>query len=164
MIRTTLEKNFWERVAIRSSNECWEWKDGKRSGYGRLYHRGKYYSAHRISWHLHYGSIPEGMCICHHCDNKGCVNPKHLFIGTIADNNKNRDNKGRQKFRFLYGKDHPQHGTNSRFNKLSESDVREIRRLCASGEHTLREIAEMFGVVHGVISNIKQGRKWGWLK
>ena len=163
-IKTTLEKNFWMRVDRRGNDDCWEWLGGKRNGYGRLYHRGKYKTAHRVSWRLHFGSIPKRLCVCHHCDNKSCVNPLHLFVGTIADNNKDRDKKGRWKSRFLYGKDHPQHGTNSQFNKLTEDDVMEIRKLCASGQYTLREIGKMFGVVHGIISGIKQGRKWAWLE
>jgi len=163
----SLEERFWGKVDVGNKDECWEWLFSKNSkGYGEFWYpqRGKHTHAHQASWAIHYGEIPKGMCVCHHCDNPSCVNPDHLFLGTIADNNKDRDQKGRSKYRFLYGKDHPQHGTNSKFNKLAEEDVREIRKLCASGNHTLREIGNMFGVCHGVISNIKQKRKWAWLK
>lgn len=162
-----LEDRFWEKVDIRGEDECWNWLACKNyKGYGEFWfsQRGKHTHAHQVSWIIHYDEIPEGLCVCHHCDNPACMNPKHLFLGTFADNNKDRDIKGRTRSRFLYGKDHPQHGTNSQFNKLTEDNVRKIRQLCASGVHTLKEIGDMFGVSKGLVSNIKQRRKWAWLK
>lgn len=159
-------KRFWSKVEIKPDNECWIWR-GKldKSGYGEFYfpyREGKHTRAHQVSWIIHFGLFEDKMSVCHICDNPSCVNPNHLFVGTQADNNADRDRKGRRRSRFLYGKDHPQHGTNSKFHKLSENDVRKIREL--RGKQTLRETAEMFGVSHGLISNIYQGRKWSWLK
>ena len=162
-----LEKRFWEKVDIRSSNECWKWR-GKTNpkGYGEFYSKirnGKHTRSHQVSWILAFGDIPDGFQVCHTCDNSACVNPNHLFLGTNQDNVDDKMKKGRWKSRFLYGEEHPQHGEKSRFHKLTEQNVLEIRRLREQG-HTLRSIGERFGVTHGVVNNILQGRKWAWLK
>lgn len=80
----------------RTENGCWEWHASMLpNGYGAIqYHRQKT-GAHRVSWIIHYGEIPSGLFICHKCDNKKCVNPEHLFLGTAKDNARDRANKGR---------------------------------------------------------------------
>lgn len=166
---TKMIERFWEKVDVPPSDDvCWNWLAGKnKQGYGEFtssLRNGKHTRAHQVSWIIHFGDIPEGMHVLHTCDNPSCVNPKHLFLGSHTDNMRDMIKKGRANRRFLYGEEHPQHGTNSKFHKLTEDDVRKIRELKKSGKYKLREIAEMFGVSHGVINNICQGRKWAWLK
>lgn len=91
------EDRFWSKVAIvDDETSCWEWQAGKlKYGYGRVRVGDKNQLTHRIAWSLIYGEIPEGICVLHHCDNPPCCNPKHLFLGSIADNNADCVAKGR---------------------------------------------------------------------
>lgn len=90
-----LERRFDEKVKFGKSDECWEWLGWRLDGYGRMRWRGRVQGAHRVSWFLMYGEIPDGMLVLHHCDNRGCVNPDHLFLGTNQDNIDDRERKGR---------------------------------------------------------------------
>lgn len=93
--------NIFNRVKVKRATGCWEWQgarrgtQGGRLGYGQAIHEGKAWGAHRLAWHLTQGDIPPGMCVCHMCDNPICINPAHLFLGTMADNMRDKRNKGR---------------------------------------------------------------------
>jgi len=92
-------ERFWKHVApMMDDRGCWEWAASRQpSGYGQLMEQTKRVPlyAHRLSWQLHNGSIPAGMHVLHHCDNRGCVNPDHLFLGTNYDNILDCKQKGR---------------------------------------------------------------------
>lgn len=96
-----LEKRFSSKVD-RSGGPaaCWPWKGAWRTekGYGRILkdrRKGRALRAHRVAWELAHGPIPLGLCVCHACDNPPCCNPAHLFLGTMLDNNRDRDAKDR---------------------------------------------------------------------
>lgn len=149
------KKRFWAKVDIGGNEECWCWLGcTDRNGYGRSRFRGSTSEgAHRIAWILTYGEIPDGLCVCHTCDNPGCVNPKHLFVGTHADNMADMVRKGRA------GRGGYYHG-GSNNSKLSKVEVLEIRRLRRETSLTLREIGEMFGVLATTIYNVVSGKSW----
>ena len=89
-----LETRFWKKVAFGSEDVCWLWL-GSKQRYGVFYNSRHNYRAHRIAWILTYGPIPDGLLVCHHCDNPPCCNPKHLFLGTSSDNARDSVAKGR---------------------------------------------------------------------
>lgn len=143
-------QRFWNKVS--KTHECWEWTAAMDThGYGRFHVRvGRLEGAHRFSWELAYGPIPNGLFVLHRCDNRRCVNPKHLFLGTHDENMQDMSAKGR--------------GTNSRKGKsprakLSESQVGEIRRLAASGV-LQKEIGEKFGICQRQVSRIVCRHNW----
>lgn len=133
-------------------NECWEW--GGRlnfGGYGFVISKGKTFMAHRIAWEQSNGPIPTGLIICHKCDNRKCINPSHMFLGTDADNVADMDRKGRRV--ILRGADNA-------LSKLSEESVKEIKRR-HTGEYGLGiKLAKEFGVAPTTISMIVTGRTW----
>lgn len=93
-------QRFMASYEVNHKTGCWMWTGGVESkGYGRIHINGKRVKGHQAAWILFRGPIPEGMCICHKCDTPGCVNPDHLFLGTMADNMRDKVKKGRQSSR-----------------------------------------------------------------
>lgn len=91
-----LEERFWRRV--KKTDGCWEWTGGLlSSGYGACFVGAYSTGAHRVSWELANGPIPDGLWVLHHCDNRPCVRPDHLFLGTVLDNNRDAIAKGRRR-------------------------------------------------------------------
>lgn len=136
------------------TDTCWNWTGGKNSsGYGCLNTKNGSELAHRLSYDEFNGDIPSGSFICHKCDNPGCVNPEHLFLGTSKDNYDDMVSKGRNTNK----------GSNQHNSKLKEGDVLEIRRLLAEGKK-LNYIAAIYGVTFQAISRIKTRKIWRWLK
>lgn len=140
-------------------NECWEWhKNNDRNGYGRVQDRKttkeawKYYAVHRKSFEVFKGEIPKGLFVLHTCDNPKCYNPDHLWIGTQKDNMADCKVKGRHKNAIL-------RGTQCHKAKLSEDDVREIRRMASKGMREC-EIVEYFPVNDRSIGMIIRKETW----
>ncbi len=93
--RTPINQRFWDRL-VRQENGCWDWPAGTGvSGYGLISYEGRSTGTHRLAWQLTNGPIPEGMFVLHHCDNRRCCNPDHLFVGTHTDNMRDMHAKGR---------------------------------------------------------------------
>ena len=150
-----IQDRFMAKVSVPNDpDDCWEWKGRKNlagnEGYGQFWVDGRNKGAHRISYELFCGEITQNMFVCHKCDNRICVNPKHLFLGTNKDNmldmvKKKRSNK-------LKGSKHG-------MSKLNESNILEIRKMLNNGL-TVTEIGKQFGVGPNAIYNIKHGKKW----
>jgi len=121
------------------------------AGYGLIHAPGPVqYVTHRFSWTAHNGPIPDGLCVCHHCDNRSCVNPDHLFLGTRTDNHADMIAKGRQSG---WAENDPRNPN----IKLSVNDVGVIKGLLSRGESSVL-VAQRFGVTQGTIYGIKSGR------
>jgi hypothetical protein len=157
-LSTPLEYKYWQRVI--KTDGCWGWTGMTAAfGYGLIGHRGKLLYAHRVSWELHFGGhpcirgpIPEGIEVCHHCDNPPCTRPSHLFMGDHAANLHDAQVKGRLRQPGLSGSAHPQ-------AKLTESDIPIIKALRLEGL-LQREIAQQFGVTRAMIGYILRGQNW----
>lgn len=148
--KMTTEERFWEKVDIRGTSECWEWCASKRSGeYGQFSIAGKTYKANRIAYEFFYGSFDKSLFVLHECDNPGCVNPAHLFLGSHTDNMKDMVTKKRSAC-----------GENHGRAVLSEKDVIDIVDLYNSGQHTHDSIAALYGVDSPAIYKILNGRTW----
>lgn len=142
------EARFWEKVERRGRDECWEWRGSVRpDGYGSL---GELGYAHRYSYQLHHGAFDETLHVCHTCDNRSCVNPRHLFLGTHQDNMRDMEQKGRRA-RLP--------GSSNGFAKLTESEVLAIRHRVAAGE-TRKALGAEYGVSADNIGIIARGLTW----
>ncbi len=159
----TLSQLFWPKIGGPTElGGCWEWQAYIRpAGYGQMGLPGtrKAIDAHRASWIVHFGEIPDGLCVCHHCDNRRCVHPGHLFLGTNADNNADAVAKGRIKASRARG----ERCGNA---KLTDSQVAEIRRRHVPRVHPARrtrssttELAREFGITRQYVSQLVAG-KW----
>jgi hypothetical protein len=137
---------FMDKVSPEPNSGCWLWTSSVDStGYGTFWKDRTAQKAHRLSYQIHRGEIPAGMQVCHKCDNPLCVNPDHLFVGTLQDNMKDRNAKGRQARGVRHSK-----------ARLSEDDVRFIR----SSNLTTIALGKMFNINHGSISAIRTRKNW----
>ena len=149
----SLRERFYARALMRDG--CWGWRNKPaRGGYAHMLWQGKTHRAHRLSWRIHHGPIPDGLCVLHRCDNPMCTNPAHLFLGTDLDNVRDRDLKGRQA---------RQRGSACGAAKLTDDDVVAIRAESAR-RGLVAALARRYGVSHSLISMIRSGRVWGHLK
>lgn len=145
-------KRFWSKVAKRGLDECWEWQGFRNNGYGRFKLGDRVVQAHRYSYELAFGIPPKGLFVCHHCDNPCCVNPRHLWLGTNADNLKDMAEKGR-------GRNRPFWGETNYNAKLTQYNVKVIRKLASQGVYQY-QIAEQFKASLITINRIMNRRTW----
>lgn len=138
-------ERFWRHVDVRGPDECWPWTGCRQlSGYGQLRdangRRGRGLRAHRVAYALAFAD-PGALCVCHRCDNRACCNPRHLFLGTQADNLADMRRKER-------------HGA-----KLTADQVRAIKRALVAGA-TCAELGRQYKVSGTMVSYIKRGIWW----
>jgi DNA-binding XRE family transcriptional regulator len=141
---------------------CLDWKGGKNSwGYGHIWdkEKKKQVRAHRYYYEKLVGPIPKGMLVCHKCDNRACINPEHLFLGTHKDNTQDAVKKGRIKFPLIILK-----GEQSNSAKLSQKQVDEIRAEYSPRLVTKQQLAQKFGVSLGTVYNIAHSKYLGTRK
>jgi len=150
-----LTGRFWAKVD--KGGDCWEWFGAINSaGYGNFNVYGKTVTAHRFSYEYHFGVIPitidnQRVCVCHHCDNRKCVNPKHLFLGTNTDNMADRDRKGRLDVKT---------GEKNGRSKLREVDVLNIRAIHANTKASKTDLARIYKVGVTAVCDIINFKSW----
>lgn len=144
--RVPMEERFWKFVTPGDPDECWLWhRPGDPDGYGRIKDDSttKTLRAHRVSYEMHVGPIPEGLCVLHRCDVRLCVNPDHLFLGTRKDNMVDAAIKGKMR------------------GSLTPDEVLAIR--ANAGRMTIAEQARRLGVRWSVVSNVRSGRTFSYV-
>jgi endogenous inhibitor of DNA gyrase (YacG/DUF329 family) len=145
-----LLKNIFDLNVIKNDG-CWDSrKKSYKNGYIPMVINGQQSCAHRASWIIHYGAIPDGLFVLHNCDNRRCSNPAHLFLGTAKDNSKDMEKKGRKR---------PPFGEAHKLSKLKSEQVIKIKELIKMGV-TATRIAKDFEVHPSAIRAIRSGITW----
>ena len=148
--KSTTER-FFDKVK-KAKNGCWLWTGSMDiNGYGRLRIANDAWGAHRLSWTITNGDVPDNLYVLHKCDVRHCVNPAHLFLGTYSDNLHDAMAKGRWT---------PQRGSTVGNSKLNEAQVIRLRHLYAETDVSQKELAQQFSVGENCIGHIIAGRQW----
>jgi hypothetical protein len=136
-----------ERIERIPECGCWIWMGyfNAPNGYGRYQIKGESFLAHRLSWEHHYGPVPKGLWVLHKCDTRSCINPDHLYIGTVKDNS--RDTVKRERFKY----------------KINHAEIPQLFDLKEYG-FFYREIAEMYGVSYWTIESIIKGKRRAYVR
>ena len=140
----------FNKVHVDEETGCWIWTGCiHRKGYGEMHFQGKTKRAHRVSYMLFKGEIPQGMCVCHKCDNRRCINPAHLFLGTNKDNSEDMSRKGRAP-----------RGERNAHHKLTEEIIKEARKIKQENGWSNQKLADKYGVSPSVITRALNGDTW----
>lgn len=165
--RNNTNERFWSKVNRNSSKGCWPWMASlTRSGYGNFWLDDRLVNASRVAWIMARGRIPNGIIVCHTCDNRRCCRPDHLSLGTHGDNARDRELKGRSS--HATG---DRHGTHTRPESLNRGQAhkhakltRDIGAIILARYRTERvsqeQLAEEYGVSQATISRIILGQSW----
>ena len=169
---------FWQKVS--KSDGCWEWTACKgRRDYGLFYNGKKLVVAHRFAWEITNGPIPDGLFVCHQCDNTKCVRPDHLWLGTHEQNMTDRNDKGRSASGERHvSRTHPEvlmrgdthyarteperlaRGEQHGMTTLTAAQVIAIREAYGTGGPSYGELAKRYSVDRGTICNIVRRKTW----
>jgi hypothetical protein len=154
LIDKRTQERFWNKVEKMNLDGCWLWIGSKNdSGYGKLtVGTRQAYRAHRLSYEMRYGAIPEGLCVLHRCDVRACVNPSHLFLGTVADNNRDAASKGRARSGQGIGSAH----SRAVLNEQLIERIWLLRRFGLSPG----KIARIIGLNRSTVKNVVYGGYW----
>lgn len=174
----TDKARFWKfvdydgPVILDDGSKCWDWTGSRKgknakygNGYGQFYINGINVKAHRVSYQMHNGEIPLGMLVCHRCDRPKCVNHNHLFVGTVFDNNLDKElkNRGNHPAGKMNGASlHPERcvrGVDQHLAKLTDESALEIRNRYFFGE-SQGELAKHYGVAKNCIKSVVTGKTW----
>lgn len=153
--KASLETRFWAKVDKRGPDECWPWvaKATTNYGYGRMAlggSSGGQVRAHRASYALEYGSVPDGLDVCHRCDNPPCCNPNHLFLGTATENMRDAAIKGRiSPPPHSFGEKHH----NAKFGRETALSI-------STDQRSARVLAAEYGVSEMTIYRLRRGTTW----
>lgn len=142
-------ERFWAKVRKGNPDECWPWLGyvDRKTGYGRFGSNGKVNSAQRFAWESTFGPVPPGLLVCHKCDNPVCQNPNHLWLGSYSDNNADMRTKGR-------AVKPPSQA------KLTEGQVRLIRRMWVPYKVSIRQISQTLGLPYKACECAVSKQKW----
>jgi hypothetical protein len=147
-----LPERFWAKVDRRGPDECWPWLGHQNpDGYGRVYVNAAKgpVLAHRVAWEMEHGeTVPDGLFVCHRCDNPPCCNPADLFVGTHQENNADMQAKGRTPRTA---------GDRNGKSKITEAAVAELRRKWATGGYTQAQLGQECGLHPATVSRIVRG-------
>lgn len=148
-------KRFWSKVDVRGPGECWEWKASvnARWGYGQFRLGKTMARAHRVAWQLEKGEIPDGLDVLHTCDNRRCVNLRHLFLGTAQDNVDDMIAKGRKVSRGPQGETHPR-------ARMTARKVRTLRAFFTAGMFSQSDLARIYTIAPNTVGDIVKNRRW----
>ena len=146
---------FWSQV--RKGDGCWEWAGALAGGgYGTILAHGRQTPAHRLSYEMEHGAIPDGMFVCHHCDNRKCVRPSHLYAGTHQNNLDDMVRRGRSKDPSTSPIWYAVRGEQQGMARLTEAAIRDIR----SSPLSSSKLALKYGVSSTNVRSVRRGETW----